>query len=63
LKGKSEPQIVVKGFLALPIKKQGGGIIPENQWKSILWHWVVTNIPATLKTDDGKIIAPEKKLS
>jgi hypothetical protein len=61
LKGKDGPSIVVRGFLALPIKKQGGGIIPENQWKSILWHWIVTNIPSTLKTNKGKIISVEKK--
>ena len=39
---------VVSGFKSLPIKKQGGGIIPEKDWKVRLYNWIKKNAPATL---------------
>ena len=39
---------VVSGFLSLPIKKQGGGIVPEKYWKETLYDWIKTNGPKTL---------------
>ena len=38
----------VKGFLSLPIKKQGGGILPEKIWLSKLYKWVSDNGPKTV---------------
>ena len=43
-----EPTFVVKGFLSLPIKKQGGGIIPEKVWKKTLYSWIDKNAPKTI---------------
>ena len=42
---------VVSNFLSLPIKKQGGGIIPEKIWKSKLYAWIRNNAPKTLDID------------
>jgi hypothetical protein len=47
-RGKKEPQPVVKGFLSLPVKKQGGGILPEKLWKDILYNWIKDNGPKEL---------------
>ncbi len=38
----------VKGFLALPIKKSGGGIFPEKVWKNKLFNWVRDNAPEVI---------------
>lgn len=38
----------VAGFLSLPVKKQGGGVLPEKVWKDILYKWVVDNGPKTI---------------
>jgi len=38
----------VKGFKSLPIKKQGGGILPEKIWKKILYSWIDSNGPKTI---------------
>ena len=46
--GKAIKVGVVSGFKSLPIKKQGGGIIPEKDWKVRLYNWIKTNAPATL---------------
>jgi hypothetical protein len=42
---------VVSDFLSLPVKKQGGGIVPEKIWKSQLYSWIRKNAPATLDLD------------
>ena len=42
---------VVSDFLSLPIKKQGGGIVPEKVWKSQLYTWIRNNAPKTLDVD------------
>ena len=42
---------VVSDFVTLPIKKQGGGIIPEKVWKTQLYSWIRKNAPATLDID------------
>mgnify|MGYP000102801457 CR=1 FL=1 len=39
---------VVSGFLSLPIKKQGGGIASEKDWKLQLFKWIGKNAPNTL---------------
>jgi hypothetical protein len=39
---------VVSDFTSLPVKKQGGGIIPETEWKVRLYNWIKTNAPETL---------------
>ena len=39
---------VVSDFTSLPVKKQGGGIIPETDWKVRLYNWIKTNAPETL---------------
>jgi len=44
-KGKKKPEIVVKSFLSLPIKKQGGSIIREEIWKKLLFRWIKDNAP------------------
>jgi len=36
---------VAKGFLALPVKKAGGSILPEKVWKNKLFDWVKANAP------------------
>lgn len=38
----------VKGFVSLPVKKQGGSILPEKLWKEILYKWIVDNAPKTV---------------
>ena len=38
----------VKGFKSLPVKKQGGGILPEKIWKQELYKWVSDNGPKTV---------------
>ena len=42
---------VVSDFLSLPIKKQGGSIVPEKVWKSQLYAWIRNNAPKTLDID------------
>jgi DNA-binding transcriptional MerR regulator len=39
---------VVSGFLALPVKKQGGGILSEKVWRDILFKWIKDNGPKEL---------------
>ena len=39
---------IAKGFLSLPVKKAGGGIIPEKVWKNTLFDWVKQNAPETI---------------
>ena len=41
-------QIVVKDFKSLPIKKQGGGVLPEKTWKMLLKSWILDNAPKTI---------------
>ena len=48
LKGGPEKVGVVSGFLSLPIKKQGGGIASEKDWKLQLFKWIGKNAPNTL---------------
>jgi hypothetical protein len=43
-----EPKFVVKGFLSLPIKTQGGGTLPEKVWKELLYKWISDNGPKTI---------------
>jgi hypothetical protein len=38
----------VKGFLSLPVKKQGGSIFTESVWKDILYKWIKDNGPKEL---------------
>jgi hypothetical protein len=38
----------VKGFTTLPVKKAGGGILPEKVWLNKLYKWVVDNTPKTI---------------
>ena len=47
---KSDPdqKFVVRGFVSLPVKKQGGGIVPESRWKVILHSWIMKNAPKTI---------------
>ena len=42
---------VVSNFLSLPIKKQGGSIVPEKAWKTKLYTWIRNNAPKTLDID------------
>ena len=44
----NEMKGAVKGFLSLPIKKQGGGILPEKLWKDLLYKWILDNGPKTV---------------
>jgi hypothetical protein len=48
---KGEKVGVVSDFVSLSVKKQGGGITPEKQWKSQLYSWIRKNAPATLDLD------------
>jgi hypothetical protein len=48
LKGEPKKVGVVSGFLSLPIKKQGGGIASEKDWKLQLFKWIGKNAPNTL---------------
>ena len=47
---KAQP--VVKGFTSLPVKKQGGGILPEKVWQTILVRWILGNAPETIDLDN-----------
>ena len=47
---KAQP--VVSGFKSLPIKKQGGGIIPEKYWQGILKGWILSNTPDTIDFEE-----------
>lgn len=47
-KGQDKPEIIVKSFLSLPVKKQGGGILPEALWKDLLFKWIKDNGPKEL---------------
>ena len=42
---------VVSDFLSLPIKKQGGSVVPEKAWKTKLYTWIRNNAPKTLDID------------
>jgi hypothetical protein len=44
----NEMKGAVKGFLSLPVKKQGGGVLPEKVWKETLYKWIVDNGPKTV---------------
>ena len=44
----NEMKGAVKGFKSLPVKKQGGGIMPEKVWKKILYGWISDNGPKTV---------------
>ena len=50
-RGKKKPDIVVKSFLSLPIKKQGGPILPEKLWKDVLFNWIKDNAPEELTSN------------
>lgn len=43
-------KLVVKDFLSLPIKKEGGGFVDNNKWKKTLYSWMKDNIPKTAKS-------------
>ena len=47
-RGQKKPEIIVKSFLSLPVKKQGGGILPEALWRDILYKWIKDNAPKEL---------------
>jgi hypothetical protein len=47
-----EAQPVVSGFKSLPIKKQGGGIIPEKYWQGELKGWILSNTPDTIDFEE-----------
>ena len=51
LKGEPKKVGVVSNFVSLPVKTQGGGIVPEKVWKSQLYSWIRKNAPATLDLD------------
>lgn len=44
----NEVKGAIKGFKSLPVKKQGGGIMPEKVWKNILYSWILDNGPKTV---------------
>ena len=44
----NEMKGAVKGFKSLPVKKQGGGILPEKLWKKMLYGWINDNGPKTI---------------
>ena len=44
----NEMKGAVKGFLSLPVKKQGGGNLPEKVWKELLYKWISDNGPKTI---------------
>ena len=44
----NEMKGAVKGFLSLPVKKQGGGVLPEKVWKELLYTWISDNGPKTI---------------
>jgi fatty acid/phospholipid biosynthesis enzyme len=39
---------IAKGFLSLPVKKAGGGIVPEKVWRNTLFDWVKQNAPDSI---------------
>ena len=39
---------IAKGFLSLPVKKEGGSILPEKVWKNKLFNWVKNNAPDSI---------------
>ena len=39
-KDGNEIEGIAKGFLSLPVKKEGGSILPEKVWKEKLFNWV-----------------------
>ena len=39
---------IAKGFLSLPLKKEGGKINPEKVWKQKLYGWVKSNAPDSI---------------
>jgi dephospho-CoA kinase len=47
-KKTGQKKAVVSGFLALPVKKQGGPILPEKIWKDTLYNWIKDNGPKEL---------------
>ena len=44
----NEMKGAVKGFLSLPVKKQGGDTLPEKVWKELLYKWILDNGPKTI---------------
>jgi hypothetical protein len=44
----NEMKGAVKGFLSLPVKKQGGSVLPEKVWKELLYKWISDNGPKTV---------------
>jgi hypothetical protein len=56
-----DAQPVVSGFKSLPIKNQGGGIIPEKYWQGILKGWILTNTPDTIDFEELEKPPEEKK--
>lgn len=47
-KKTGQKKAVVSGFLSLPVKKQGGPILPEKVWKDTLYNWIKDNGPKEL---------------
>ena len=47
---KAQPLVI--GFKSLPIKKQGGGIIPEKYWQRELKGWILSNTPDTIDFEE-----------
>ena len=39
---------IAKGFLSLPVKREGKGILPEKVWKIKLFNWVAQNAPDSI---------------
>jgi hypothetical protein len=39
---------IAKGFLSLPVKREGKGILPEISWKMLLFAWVKDNAPESI---------------
>ena len=39
---------IAKGFLSLPVKREGKGILPEKVWKTKLFNWVAQNAPDSI---------------
>jgi len=44
----NEVEGIAKGFLSLPVKKEGGSILPEKVWKEKLFNWVKNNAPDSI---------------
>ena len=47
-KDGNEIEGIAKGFLSLPVKKEGGSILPEKVWKAKLFNWVKNNAPDSI---------------